>query len=251
MRSILRYVGRMEDIHIKKYLSEDIGIYIEPFAGSFNCGFNLMDDGFLGAFVLNDKDEFVYAFWSCVKKNSEKLYRLINEYYNTFIKNDTFEKDIEMLADSDDLYDRAAYEYLYSISNKFSNKPEKQKIQFKATVDDFKKAGLRLSRVTISNIDYSDVIRRSDTKHTIFLVDPPYNTKNIDRYYRKKPSRFNHDELKYILDHIKGECIVRYKKDDYIDKLYSDFKILFETEKNILGHKYIERYYTNLKDIRT
>ena len=70
----------------------------------------------------------------------------------------------------------------------------------------------------------------------------------MDRYYRGEPSNFNHKELKDILDNIRADFIIRYKKDDYIDELYSDTRLLFSTEKSIIGHTYIENYYTNIKE---
>ena len=251
MRSILRYVGRMEDVHIKEYMSENTGIYVEPFAGSFNCGFNLMVDGFYGAFVLSDIDKYVYTFWKCVKEDAGKLYKNIVKQYEKYKDSETFKKDIEVLMTSDDEYDIATYEYLFSISDKFSNKPEEQSIQIKSVEDDFIRTSTMLSKVNIANRDYRDTIRLYDTSNTLFLLDPPYNTKNVDRYYRGEPSNFNHKELRAMLDNIHAEFIIRYKKDEYIDELYSDTRLLFSTEKKILGHTYIENYYTNIKEHRT
>ena len=57
MTSILNYIGRMSKIHVIDCIGK-CDTYIEPFAGSFNCGINLITDGFKGKTVLNDKDTF-------------------------------------------------------------------------------------------------------------------------------------------------------------------------------------------------
>lgn len=83
MNSALKYIGKItENINIRKYIDNSIDTYVEPFAGSFNCGFNIMEKGYFGKTVLNDKDYYIANFWKCVKENPDKLIEEIKNIYS-------------------------------------------------------------------------------------------------------------------------------------------------------------------------
>ena len=47
MHSVLNYIGK-KDIDLSKYNIDNYKVYCEPFSGSFNTGFELMETGFKG-----------------------------------------------------------------------------------------------------------------------------------------------------------------------------------------------------------
>ena len=212
MESILNYIGKLDSTYIKEYIPDNVGIYAEPFAGSFNCGFNLISEGFVGSCLLNDKDEFISNFWDCVKDNPYKVYYFIMENYDACIKSSDYRKVLDRLRDSANKFERAAYEYIWCLTDKFSNKEDNQLKKINLDIRNVIKSANMLSGVTITNMDYYEVLDKYDSHNTLFMMDPPYNTKNVNRFYRNKPANFNHKKLRISLSRITGNWIVRYKK---------------------------------------
>lgn len=73
---------RIKDIVI------DYDTYVEPFAGSFECGFELLRGGRLARAILNDPNPEIANFWNCVKDNCQELVDLIG----LFIKSSDISK---------------------------------------------------------------------------------------------------------------------------------------------------------------
>ena len=242
MKSILRYIGKLNELDISSYIDESIDTYVEPFAGSFNCGFNLIENGFNGKCVLNDLDRYIVTFWECIKEDPEKLFNLICTSYERYV---TSGENLELLKASQDKYCQATFEYLYSTTmDIFNNKTTYKKldtnlVQFLCTQE-------LLQNVEITCLDYKEVIKRYDGTNTMIVLDPPYNVDNINRYYRLNCKDFDHEELRDYISNLKSKWILRYRKNDYIDKLYKDYKVLFETHKNILGNDIVQVYYGNI-----
>lgn len=69
--SILTYKGKKKINLIDEVRASEI--YIEPFGGSFNSGFNLIKTGYTGKLILNDLDKDVISFWNEVKSGSIRL----------------------------------------------------------------------------------------------------------------------------------------------------------------------------------
>ena len=249
MKNVLNYIGKMDKIHLKQYIPESIHTYVEPFAGSFSCGFNLITDGFRGNTVINDKDSFIYDFWFCTKDNPHKLYYIIMNFYlkHKSETEDDFRKSLDILKDSIDCYDRAAYAYLYNNLNNFSKQALNNKVKTPEPIIDFIRIAKLMNKTEVNNMDYSEIIVKYDSNSTLFMMDPPYDTKNVNRYYRENPIKFSHKDLRKRLDNIQGKWIVRYKESKQITKLYKDTNILFVDKRKILGYDYTEIYYTNLE----
>lgn len=220
-------------------MSPEIDTYIEPFAGSFNCGFNLIVDGYTGRAVLNDLDRELIIFWECVKDDADKLFNLIQTSYEKWIDN----PDILISLKNGSKYEIATYEYLYCVSH--GMKGRKQIVNNKSDALYFVASQALLENVEITNLDCIDVIHRYDSERTFFMIDPPYNIPNIDNYYKIKSSEFNHTGLRDELLNTKGKWIVRYKEDDHIERLYKGFNKILVTEKNICGNNFKEIYYSN------
>lgn len=248
MRSILNYIGKMPSTYIRKYVDKSIKTYIEPFAGSFNCGFNLMEEGYMGNSVLNDLDTNVYNFWCCVKQDPERLMKTIVELYADIMGSDNINKimELEKYSKSTEQYLLGAYEYLYRSTIKLSY--ESDIIIKEPYIDRYKfiDASVRLLDTTILNRNCFDILDMYDSENTFFMIDPPYNVKNINRYYRCNSSEFNHKQLHDRVQSLKGKWVVRYNDEPYTADLYRDTKILLKTTKNIIGTDFTEIYYSNI-----
>ncbi len=248
MKNILRYIGNMSNIDISDYIGTDCETYVEPFAGSFGAGFNLMEKRIFKKTVLNDKDYYVYNFWYCIKSNSDLVIQYITELYNK-INNMEYKQamiELDKYKESENKFIQAAYEYLYMYNkNIFGYNDDKIKT-LRINEDDFTEAGIRLLDTDIRNLDYIDIIDIYDCENALFMIDPPYNVSDVNRYYRGKCNEFNHIQLRDIVNNIKGKYILRYNDSEFIRNLYKNNKILFETTKNLIGTEYREIYYTNI-----
>lgn len=53
--------------------------YVEPFAGGFGLGINLMLNGDIKKFIINDYDRHIYSLWKSVFSQTNKLIKKIEE----------------------------------------------------------------------------------------------------------------------------------------------------------------------------
>lgn len=250
MKNILSYTGSMKDIHIRKYIPDYIDTYVEPFAGSFSGVFNLLEDGWIcKKVVANDLDENVINFWKCVQTDSDRVYEHILRLQKqvTCLKSADINTEVQLIKYNEkDSYDRAAYEYLIRYNKVFSKHNRETIKELKITSLDLYELSVSLMGVEIVNMDYLDVLRKYDSSTTFFMIDPPYNVKSVDTYYRCNCSKFNHEELRNECNKLKGKWIVRYNDEELTRELYKDTNIIMATHKKIIGIDYVEKYYSNL-----
>ena len=245
MKSLLRYIGSKKDLDIAKFISNnnlDIEIYCEPFSGGFSAGLNLIENGFNGKVILNDLDYNVCNFWICLKEDWSILYsEIINMLDKINTDCDLFQI-IHKYETSEDLFKRAACEYIYRKCLTMSGLSIQHK-KFNDDIYDFFLQSELLQKVEIRNIDYWDIIKRYDSSTTLFLIDPPYDVKNVNKYYRCNSSEFNHKELRDRIENIQAKCIITYNDNENIRSLYKDSKYKMEQIERNIGHKYNELYF--------
>lgn len=83
-RSPLRYPGGKSRLtgFVQAILEENFiidGDYVEPFAGGAGIACALLLGGRVSAIHLNDLDPAIYAFWRCVRDETDALCRLISD----------------------------------------------------------------------------------------------------------------------------------------------------------------------------
>ena len=91
--SVLDYKGKKKINLYDEVKSSKI--YVEPFGGSFNAGFNLLASGYTGKVIYNDLDKELVDFWNRVKSgniNLETDETWLKYRGNRGITNNTFEK---------------------------------------------------------------------------------------------------------------------------------------------------------------
>jgi len=89
----------------------------------------------------------------------------------------------------------------------------------------------RLQGVVIEAVNYKTVIKKNDTKNTLFYIDPPYLSETRDRGndYRHEFTVDDHVELAHILNNCAGSIIVS----GYASKLYEELYRGWKSEKCI------------------
>lgn len=86
---------------------------------------------------------------------------------------------------------------------------------------------IRLKRVQIECLDFETVIKKYDSKDTLFYLDPPYFGK--EKYYQKAHVNFTHEDhtrLANTLHNIKGKFILSYYDHPQIKKLYPENRVV-------------------------
>ena len=85
-------------------------------------------------------------------------------------------------------------------------------------------AHLRLSRVTIENLPWQDILKRYDRPHTFFYLDPPYY--EVENYYGKGIfKREEFAQMAEILKTIKGKFVLSLNDKPQVRELFQDFQI--------------------------
>lgn len=250
MKSLLNVVGRKTDLDIKEYIDKidkEIKIYCEPFAGGFSAGLTLIEQGFTGKVILNDKDFEVYNFFKCLQEDWERLFNeceaLLVSMANEVYTDDMLHK-IKTYKVSEDKYKRAASEYVYRKSLSMKGLSINFN-KFKDTEIDFFLQSETLKQVEITNLDYKEVIDKYDSENTFMLIDPPYHISNVDGYYRCNSELFYHRELSEKIKVFKSKFLLTYNDDEYIKMLYEDYNKNYK--HRFIGRAYFELYIDNIK----
>ena len=206
----------------KLYIKDDIiqlipkhKIYVEAF---FGAGAIFNNKPVSEVEIINDLDTDLMS--------TNKIIQNLNSF--NFIKDiDTIEKmenfyfDYPIKTDEDFLTKQ-----LIKYNNGFHNRIISNKIYKKINpYNKLKNINLykeRLQGTTILNLDYTKVIEKYDSKETFFYLDPPYEESDKVIY---KHNKFNYEELKNILQNIKGLFLLSINNSEYIRKLFNDFHI--------------------------
>jgi len=103
----------------------------------------------------------------------------------------------------------------------------------KEVVRNFRYVKNKLSSAILECSDFRDVIRKYDSKGTLFYLDPPYYRTNENAYIDTvKPM-----EVYEVLKDIEGKFILSYNDHYVIRKLFDGYTILECTTKYELGKK--------------
>ncbi len=81
----------------------------------------------------------------------------------------------------------------------------------------------RLRSVVIDCLDFRDCIKNWDTEETVFYLDPPYFDSVKPLPYDLTP--VDHQELKHLLDHVKGKWLLTYNDSPHVRELYYGYEM--------------------------
>jgi len=93
----------------------------------------------------------------------------------------------------------------------------------------------RLLRVQIENDTAVNVIKRYDSKETLFYCDPPYphSSRGDSNAYRYEMTDYEHIELAKVLKKVKGKVALSGYHCDLLDDLYGDWIAIEAPAKTI------------------
>lgn len=196
-------------------------MYVEPFAGGFGIGVNLLYEGVVPSVILNDFDSHIYNFWHSVLNDTEKLLRLVSDTPITIEERERQKQnynDVNATPLEDGFatlfLNRVNYSGvikggpiggldqsgLYKIDCRFNKEEIKKKIETIARLK---------SKIKLYNRDAGYLVKKSlvRMKSPMFLnIDPPYVVKGSQLY----TNFFTGD------DHVNLQrVIIKYLNSDY------------------------------------
>lgn len=246
--SPLRYPGgkaKLEAV-LKKYVfASNCTTLVEPFCGGAGVGLELLMEGTINEFHLNDLDKGVYCFWKCVLEHTEELIEMI-EQSEISVKNWEVQKGILKQNSGTELELGFATLYCnrcnrsgilnagciggkkqdgqYKIGNRFN----KEKI-----IKKIRKIAEYKEKIHLYNMDvfsFLDKYSSSFGGETILYFDPPYVKKGKE-LYRKWFEMSDHIHLRLVLGKLKKvKWILTYDDTKFIRDLYEDSKKFNLTE---------------------
>jgi DNA adenine methylase len=220
-------------------------IYVEPFGGS---GSVLLRKERSRIEVYNDLDGEIVNLFQVVRDHGKELSRLIyltpysrSEYIKSFeLTNDPIEKARRTLTRSFQGWGSGC---ITNVSGGKIARPENgfcidwrvkkggnRNHNWLNVPDTVMNIIERLQGVVIEELNYKDVIKKNDTKKTLFYIDPPYlsDVRDMGNDYRHEFTTDDHVELAGVLNTVKGSVIVS----GYDSKLYKELYRGWKTEKH-------------------
>jgi len=195
--------------------------YVEPFGGAYWVYFTSTINSEKN--IYNDYNRYIANIFYCAVNKRDEFLKKLNQYrpqietlFNKF-KDELVPLDYNIeLGDVD-----MAAKYIYIETQTFSGLTvEKSKFvdlkgKYKSKYEHFidklnnKKYISKLDNITkIENESYENIIKKYDSKYTLFYVDPPYF--NMEDYYTKEFDQKEHEKLANILKSIKGKFVLSY-----------------------------------------
>jgi DNA adenine methylase len=101
-------------------------------------------------------------------------------------------------------------------------------------VEDLPYIAQRLLRVQIENAPAIEVIKRYDSKETLFYCDPPYphDSRGDSNAYANEMSDYQHRKLAEVLRSVKGKVALSGYHCKLMDELYRDWQSIEAEEKH-------------------
>jgi DNA adenine methylase len=215
--------------------------YVEPFAGGFGIGINLLLNGIVHTAVLNDYDKHIFNFWYSVFHYTDELLKLIND---TPITIDERKRQLSIYNDptADILSDGFATLFLNRVNYsgiikggpiggetqsgkyKLDCRFNKQEIQKR-----IEKVALLKDKIYLYNYDARELIIHhlgDIKKNAFFNIDPPYVIKG-NRLYTNYFQEEDHRKLAQVISkHLKNyPWIITYDNCELIRNIYSRYRM--------------------------
>ncbi len=201
-------------------IPSDIKIYVEPFIGG--ASILLSKERYAPLEVINDKDKDIVDILKDIQKVSLSQIEKFNmkssrELFDYYLNKPREKKAVERLERN-----------LYLSKNSFSGNRKSYAntariggtetlFIIKKNLDKYKE---RLKDVKILNQDYTKVIKKYDSKDTLFYLDPPYSKQEKSWGYK---FNLNPIDILKILKTIKGRFIMSYDDNQENREIFKDF----------------------------
>lgn len=248
---LAKFIGNLIEInHLEN------AIYIEPFAGGFGVGIDLLYNNKVDSVILNDLDTPVYSVWYAILNESE---RLIDDINNTTI-------DISEWNKQKNIYDKLCksneYSYKLAFATFFLNRTNRsgimnagpiggkeQKGKYKLDcrfnkdnlIKKIKKIESNKSKIYLYNMDainfIENVILSYNPNEVFIFFDPPYYKQGKSLY-----NSFFEDD-----DHKRLENNIRLLSDYYWMLTYDNHKTILNLYDEYKKYLYRLRYSVSKK----
>lgn len=200
--------------------------YVETFAGA--------------AWVLFRKPESKVEVINDINSDLVTLYRVIQNHLEEFVRyfkwslisREEFARLQVVPAETLTDIQRAARFY-YLVKNAFGAKcvgqsfgiasTSKPRLNLLRLEEDLSEAHLRISRATIENLPYDQLIKRYDSKDTFFYCDPPYWDCETD-YGKGLFDKADFERLRDVLKDCQGKWLVSINNVPQIRELFKGFE---------------------------
>lgn len=180
--------------------------------------------------VINDINGDLITLYRVIQNHLEEFVR----YYKwSLISRDEFAR-LQRVDESTLTDIQRAARFYYLVKNAFGAKIVSQcfgvanssppRLNLLRLEEDLSEAHLRLSRVSIENLPYDNLIKRYDGKGTFFYVDPPYWDCEND-YGKGLFTKADFEKLRDVLTNCQGRWLVSINNVPEIRELFKDFAI--------------------------
>lgn len=191
--------------------------YVEPFVGGGSVFFYKNKSK---KEIINDLDNNVISIYKGFKKyNHEIIFNALNKYKKNKETFDYLKYDYKPKTEFNKfirLYYLFKNAFFGDINRGFS-KPLTKNFN-KKRMEGFHE---RLHDTLILNKDYKDVIKKYDSKNTLFYLDPPYeNSKGLYNFHHLPIS-----DVYDLLKNIKGYFLLSYNDSDDAKELFKNYNI--------------------------
>lgn len=241
MNSFISWVGGKKLLRKKivQEFPEYYKRYVEVFGGAAWVLFGLEHTGKIE--IYNDKNSNLVNLFRCMKYHCDELQRELDLILNSREQFYCFKQQLKCEGLTD--IQRAARFYIL-IRNSYGSKTENFVAGKYIKTTLFSEIAQRLSKVTIENKDYKNIIISYDKPDTLFYLDPPYY--GSEHMYDECFTNMDHEEMRDILVSIKGKFILSYNDNPCIRELYNGFNIVEVERQNNLSCKTDNQIYKEL-----
>jgi len=180
---------------IKRHGWKDV-TYIEPYAGGAGAAISLLLLEKVRKIVINDYDPAIYSFWLSLTERNAEFISLVESTPVT-VEEWEMQKKIYKAVDTSDRLSLGFATFFLNRTNRsgilnagpIGGKGQlgEWKIDARynkvALIEKMRLIGLYSDRITVTNEDGSEIIRRyADDPASFFYIDPPYFVKGADLY---------------------------------------------------------------------
>lgn len=210
--------------------------YIEPYAGGAGAALALLVSGQVRSIAINDLDPAVFAFWNAVVNRPTEFTKLLN---TVELSVDEWEKQRStyLTAERDDYLTLGFATFYLNRTNRSGvlnggpiggkDQTGNYKIDARFNRDGLAERirliALHADRITVTNDDGLDVIRRyADDDQAFIYADPPYFEK-AGSLYLNAFQKADHENLaKCLIDVERARWILTYDNVPQVAELYAD-----------------------------
>jgi DNA adenine methylase len=241
MASPLRYPGGKGSLYGRlRGLIRDSGLagctYVEPYAGGAGAGLALLVTGQVDRVVINDLDPAIYAFWSMLVTDPERLIRRIKDVdlsvaewkrqRKVYLESDP--EDVDALGFATFYLNRTNHSGVlnagpiggldqsgaYKIDARFNRLELTERIRV---------LGLYADKIAVTSLDGVEVIRKYGKRRKVFIyADPPYFEK-AGSLYLNAFGEDDHEKLAGVLNgRAAGTWLLTYDDVPRVHELYSE-----------------------------